>query len=336
MSASPSPENDTTTTTIPLQKQKEPPRYKSFDKFRKLTRREEAEAIGQEYQYKIHHLDHTYNLVNSTTTKILEIGFAPGHFLQYIIDRLCDIHRVDQDKLHLRGIMVLGFDILFSRPPVGASSIQGNVFSKFSRGLVEGHFRDAARKRKRAVPADLETRDDDDELVKMSYFDRERQEAMVRELAVEMGKLKIDDASGKDGVDGASASESESSDHDCDNHDDWKVDLVLSDLAAPLRQQSGFYDHSVSNAYTRYNTKRGLNSVLLNPTKASLDLADASVGLMDSVLQRGGTFVLRLTRIDTEDSEIEILRRRLHHLFHRVDEIKMKNEFNFICKDKKS
>lgn len=47
----------------------------------------------------------------------------------------------------------------------------------------------------------------------------------------------------------------------------WKVDLVISDLARPGRQQSGFYDYTETNPYLRYNNNKGLNHSIVNPKR---------------------------------------------------------------------
>ncbi|KAI3403052.2 MRM2 [Candida oxycetoniae] len=318
-----------------------------FGKYKKMSRREEAESLKKGFTSQIRLLDEQYHILTSETRKILDIGFAPGHWMSYIAETLAKLHDVEQDKLYTKKIMILGFDILFKNPPKGTSSIQGNIFSKMAQGLVMNHFKDfEIRNRKLKSGGAVggggnNGIGDIDDLVKKSYFDQEKEETeILNELAgVFDKKLIIADDNNNNNNNNNNNSNKNNSNEDS-NSDDWKINLVLSDLSRPLKQQSGFYDHSETHPYIRYNSNKGLNHSIINPTKANLDLAEASILLMQQVLKTGGKYVLRLSCIKVGDSEIDSIKQKLQMLFNDVimiDVIMIEstNECIFICNDKR-
>lgn len=163
--------------------------------------------------------------------------------MSYLVDRVCQIHNVEDAKLHTIGVHVLGFDILFKNPPLGTSSIQGNIFSKLSHQNVMQHFQEIASKQKQhQFHSEV-----NDEINHKSYFAQEIDESL---LTKSMGELSISERTKSVSLE-----------------NNWKVDLVISDLARPGRQQSGFYDYTETNPYLRYNNNKGLNHSIVNPKR---------------------------------------------------------------------
>lgn len=254
-------------------------------------------------------MDLKYNIITPTTKKILDVGFAPGNWMSYIVDRVCQIHDIEDTKLHTVGVHILGFDILFKSPPLGTSSIQGNIFSKLSHENVVHHFQEVANKQNQSQFQN----EVDNDIDHKSYFAQEIDES---QLTKTMDQLTISEASKF-------------------SKDNWKLDLIISDLARPGRQQSGFYDYTETNPYLRYNNNKGLNHSIVNPQKGNLVLADGAIMLMQKTLQQGGKFVLKLTSIDNGDEEIAMMKKKLQILFDKVHEINLMRDCIFICLDKK-
>lgn len=86
-----------------------------------------------------------------------------------------------------------------------------------------------------------------DEINHKSYFAQEIDESL---LTKSMGELSISERTKSVSLE-----------------NNWKVDLVISDLARPGRQQSGFYDYTETNPYLRYNNNKGLNHSIVNPKR---------------------------------------------------------------------
>ena len=318
---------------------------------KKITRQLEAELAEIEYTDKLAYLDAKYRLITPETKKVLDIGFSPGHWMNYVVEQMCELHNVAQDKLYTKDVMILGFDLLFKNPPAGTSSIQGNIFSKFAQALVVNHFKECEFKQRKKRMKDLVEKEqepaqkhqhqqrqqqkqqqqqrqiEEDEIRRKSYFDHEQEEHMIEtDLAESLRNLSISE----------SKLQPESTQKNILVSDDaWKVDLVLSDLSRPLRQVSGYYDRTETYPYIRSNTNKGLNHHVLNPQKANLDLGEASIILMKQVLRRGGSFVLRLQDVNGKDAEFIIMRLGLEKMFEKVVTIEVGAEVILVCSVRK-
>ncbi|KAG5419876.1 MRM2 [Candida metapsilosis] len=164
------------------------PPYKQFNKLKKLSRKEEAEQQGIASRNRLQYLDLKYGIITPSTKKILDVGFAPGHWMSYVIDRISQLHNVEDTKLHTVGVHILGFDILFKNPPLGTSSIQGNIFSKLSHENIVQHFQEIASKQNQLQFA----HEVNDDINHKSYFAQEIDES---QLAKKMEELTILDKS---------------------------------------------------------------------------------------------------------------------------------------------
>ncbi|CAN3372309.1 hypothetical protein DIURU_004566 [Diutina rugosa] len=107
---------------------KRSPRERTFD------------AVCMAMQAKLHRLDQQHHLFTPEVKTVIDVGYAPGNWSQYSKFRLCDVHRIEEDKFN-DTCHLLGVDILFSTPPVkGMSCIQGNIFSKLTHDIVARHI----------------------------------------------------------------------------------------------------------------------------------------------------------------------------------------------------
>ncbi|KAI5956943.1 MRM2 [Candida jiufengensis] len=289
--------------------------YKTFPKLKKITRAEEAELQKIESQKKFQFLDNKYDIIDYKTKKILDIGFAPGNWLNYVVEKLIKINHVKDYKLFSKNIYVLGFDILFKNPPLGTSSIQGNIFSKLSSNNIINHFKNIELNSQKYKLINQSS----EELIQKSYFEQEqetsseeKEDDIIHQLTENLDNLKLNS-----------------------KKIDWKIDLVISDLSKPGKQQSGYYDHTETNPYLRYNNNKGLNHSIMNPEKGNIDLADASILLMSKILKPGGKFILKLSEINNDDTEIVLMEERLKKMFNEVYVTNLMKECIFVCLDRK-
>lgn len=88
---------------------------------------------------KLYHIDRQYNVFNRSVTRVVDLGFVPGNWLTFTRNRLCEIHGLEHETLH-RKCKVLGVDLLFAAPPIGTSSIQGNIFLQLTHDSIRQHF----------------------------------------------------------------------------------------------------------------------------------------------------------------------------------------------------
>lgn len=259
---------------------------------------------------KIKNLDRRFKILNKSQTKILELGFIPSNWLIYIRDTVARLHNLsDPEKIHQK-CHILGFDILFGSPPIGVSSIQGNIFSKLAHKNIVNHFKEISwtqLRDQRQLELDIDPK---------SYFSREQDESMIIDKQIErieaglknitMSQLKRQQLlSKRDSL-----------------LPDYRIDLILSDLSKPGYQQSGFYDLTESNPYYRYNNNKGLNHSILQPNKANFEFLDAALLLSCNLLKPGGKFVARLNEIDPYDPEMHLLHEKLEKVFNDILEIR--------------
>lgn len=111
---------------------------------KKPTRQEKIDKANMFHQSKLYHIHNEFNLFNPAVTKVLDLGYVPGNWLSFAKFKLCEAHKLPESKLSEK-CHLLGFDILFSTPPTGTSTIQGNVFSQSSHKLITNHFMNFAK-----------------------------------------------------------------------------------------------------------------------------------------------------------------------------------------------
>lgn len=263
----------------------------------KLSRQERIDRINMRNRSKLQDLDNEFGIFNGDVTKVLDLGFVPGNWSEFARYRLCQVHGVDEDKFHEK-CHILGFDILFGTPPLGVSSMQGNIFSKSAHGLIMLHFKDIAM-RKAVQPKDT-NKDEMDEFQQSYYFKEQTEsliEQQVSDLSEDFGRLKVTNR---------------------EKEIDYKPDLILSDLSAPFMQAKGFFNNTNSKPYLRTAANPILSRTITDEEKSAIDSADAALILACDILKQGGTLILRLSKVDPDDAEIILLESRLDKVFNHV------------------
>lgn len=282
------------------------------------SRQEKIDRVNFQTLNKLQEVDKAFSIFDESVTKIVDLGFVPGNWCGYARDRLGDLHKVEKDKVH-EVCHILGFDLLFSQPPAGVSSMQGNIFSKTAHQKMMDYFKNLAFQKKIMGSKNYPSGD-----FQQSYFFKE----------IEENSGNIDITNEKDQGNGLAELVKDL---------DYKPQLILSDLSAPLMQQSGFFNNTSTKPYLR----AGSNPILSRPMvevdgKSSIDLADASLVLACDLLRQGGTMVLRLVKVDNHDRELELLLKRLSKVFrfvkswhyHETPFVYKNRELFCVCKDK--
>ncbi|CAK7909897.1 hypothetical protein CAAN1_13S02278 [[Candida] anglica] len=234
--------------------------------------------------------------------RVLDLGTAPGYWAEYARDQIIEEQGIKEEDF-VKNCHVVGVDLLFSTPPNGTSKLQGNIFSEDLRKRVESHCKEIAfRQHQDKIPI---IPNDEDEIVSKdienSYFFKEMKEVNAQ---TESGKLE----------------------------EDYKVDLILSDLGPPLKQKSGFWVSTATNPYKRLGSYDSLRKPLFD--KGIFDLADAALVYACDLLKHNGKFVLRLSQVDTNDAELKLLHTRLLKVFNEVNRWGGDQDIYFICKGK--
>lgn len=318
----------------------------NYSPSKKGTRRERAEKGNLISQNKLYLLDSEFNIFNQNVTKVLDLGYVPGNWSQVAKMQLSQVHGLDESTFNTK-CHVLGLDTLFAEPIANVSTIQGNIYSKKSHALVIDHFREVAL---RGLERRKLIRKSNNDIEADSYFTKEKLENIIsaaqshidfenlgkNSAEIDLLALKLQDLSFGD------YSQSVTRQEIIDSLD-YKPQVVLSDLTSPFVQTKGFYVNTFSRPYAAMNTLESLNKPILEPHKASFDLADASLMLVCKVLRESGTFVLRLSRINPQDGELELLELRLQKVFNNTrvwgnyNRVISNNSYElfFICMDKK-
>lgn len=258
------------------------------------TRQQKIDDTNSNAAHTLARIESRFPIFLAQTTKVVDLGFAPGNWLTYARDRLAAIHDVDVAKLH-RNCTLVGLDLLFATPPRGTHTTQGNVYSQGVQNNVMTLLKEAALRR---LESDLRETPEVDDL----YLDKEAR--LERDFAAIPSQFGDADRS-----------------RPLQNllgYGSWQADVVLSDLGPPFLQDKGFYNNTHSKPYIRSRTNAALRQTITEPGKASLDLADAALIFCCDKLVKGGTFVVSLRSVDLADPELLLFESRLHLVFHKV------------------
>lgn len=301
-------------------------KVKGVNSKKTTSRQERIDRANLGNRSKLQQLDNKFGIFNKKVTRVLDLGYVPGNWTEFARQRLCQVHDIEEENFH-KTCHILGFDILFGTPPQGVSSMQGNIYSKSAHKLISTHFKDIALRKEVEV---LKTKNEDLEEFRQSYFFKEQNETLIEqqvsELSEDMNELTLQDVQGKS-----------------KSHLDYKPHLILSDLSAPFMQDKGFFNNTNTKPYLRIGANSVLNRPITEEEKASIDLADAALVLACDVLAKGGCLVLRLSKINDNDPEIDLLQSRLAKVFNRVhtwnrdvsyDRQNKPSDSFFVCLDK--
>lgn len=264
------------------------------------TRQQRLEEANLISESNIFLLDQAFGLFNESVTRVVDVGSAPGNWLQYARDTLLDIHKVEREKAHEKCTLI-GVDILLGTPIPGTMTTQGNIYSQFTHDTVVELLREAAFRKlnpdSAKVGKDFEN----------SYVLKEIKETQL--------ELEIHDLG--NALSGMSlAKKYNKSLAHLIGYKLYQADLIMSDLSLPFLQDRGYYANTTSKPFIRSSNNEALRLPLSNPQVASLDLADAALLLCCSALAKMGTFVVRLAHVDLADPELEIFETRLKRVFH--------------------
>lgn len=251
----------------------------------KPTRQQKIAEAGFSAYSAIAALNHRYQLFNPNVTKVVDLGFAPGHWLTFARDALVLVHNVPIEEIHSTCTLI-GLDILFAQPPMGTISTQGNIYSQAAHTAIEGLLKDAAFRRLRGI------------LAPDSYVAKESAESELEEqvssLTRAFGDLSVDGS--LDQLMGPKM---------------YQADVVMADLGAPFLQDLGFFNNTHTKPYIRTGRR-------LHTPKSTIDMAEAALLLCCTALGKNGTFVVRLAGVELEDVELELLELRLRIVFNTV------------------
>ncbi len=142
------------------------------------------------------------------------------------------------------GGRVIGIDVIPAQPPRGVSTIQGNFLSKSVQEEVKRFIREGNHCR---------------HPLNIAHTDRNTTQIPPPSVS-ESGLHYLD---GRSEQVSAVASHHEGFSH-CQelsgiNHQETKVDVVLSDMSAPWEQTSGFWKRSLSDPYFRMMNTSGMS-----------------------------------------------------------------------------
>jgi 23S rRNA (uridine2552-2'-O)-methyltransferase len=285
-------------------------------------------------QSKLYRIDKEFNIFNENVKKVVDLGYAPGNWSSFAKFRMEQVHDLSEDNFN-KTCHILGFDLVFATPPIGVSTIQGNIYSKFSHKNIINHFKEVALNEYERLQSQSSQKDELD----TSYYVKETSEPVIEDedinkLSANLNKLTL----------------MELSDYQKEQYRErqrsilqqlsYKPDLVLSDLAKPFMQQSGFFNNTFSRPYLRINSNEALNKPITDPLKSAIDLNDAALLLCCNLLRDGGAFVSRMSLVNHGDHELELYEERLRKVFNSVDirsgsKFEIGTEMFFVGRNKK-
>lgn len=272
----------------------------------KLTRQQKIDNVNIESQSQLYYIDKEFGLFNRNVTKVLDLGYVPGNWLEVARYKMCEVLQIDESDLNEQ-CTLLGFDILFGTPPLGTSSIQGNIFSKTSHRDIVAFFKDMELKRQEKMYKKNKIDDDFDN----SYFAKEQID--IESLGHHMQQMDLNE-----------------------KQLDYKPQLILSDLSTFFKQERGFWNNTNTRPYLRFAANNILNQPITDSSKSCIDMGDATLVLCCDLLRDNGTLVLRLAGVNVHDREYDILRQRCQRVFATVAEWKPReHEVFLVCKGKR-
>lgn len=267
---------------------------------RKPTRKEKIYEQKLQSQSNIAQIDHHFSIFNENVTKVVDVGYVPGTWLEYAKEKLLQIHNVDPEQINSKCTLI-GTDILCGSPIPGIIATQGNIYSQAAQSNVISLLKEAAFRRMYSQ-ADFEI-----ENAGFSYLLKEIQESHLESeingLTAAFNEFIINDEAELKKLMGPKL---------------YQADVIMSDLAFPFLQNIGFYNNTYARPYIRSSTNELLRQPLSNAEKASIDLSEAALILCFDALVKNGTFVTRLAKVNLADPEIDLFQSRLERVFKFV------------------
>ncbi|GMM27476.1 21S rRNA (uridine2791-2'-O) methyltransferase [Martiniozyma asiatica (nom. inval.)] len=272
--------------------------------------------------FKLLQIDEKYNIFKNST-KVLDLGAAPGAWNQVALDR-CP-----------KGSTIVGVDILPYDPPIGVSTIQGNILSKMTHKLIREMFLLSELNKRRLNIKNLESVVDKESEEFSELIEIEK---IIDELSINK-KIQCDNDSSST----SSSVQAHQSDFDIEinrklNIDKNKllypIDVIISDMYVPFPQVTGFNSTTTNVPFFRMANTSG---VAIKDHAMSIDLCDAALITGIDLLKKNGHMVMKFF----SGSHDKLLEARLRRTFKKVERFKPKacrsesKELYFICLDKK-
>lgn len=293
------------------------------------TRQAKVNNYKSRAAFKLLQIDDKYHLFHSNKpTNVLDLGAAPGAWNQVSLDR-CKL-----------GSTIVGVDILPYDPPMGVTSIQGNILSKMTHKLIRETFLFAELDKRRDQLGggnQTELRDPisgDIELINdksvMDQSDREDSEEL-KQIDQVLNNLSIS----KKVLPSIGNNETKPK-IELDLNDvklKYPIDVIISDMYVPFIQSTGFHSSTTNSPYHRMANTTGL---AIKDHAMSIDLCDAALITAIDLLKKDGSLVMKFF----SGSHDKILEGRLKRAFKKVVRFKPSacrsesKELYFICKNK--
>lgn len=269
--------------------------------------------FNQRCSQEIEKIDQKFNIITKDVEKILDIGYAPGNWMNYSQNKIHDLQRINAKSLSKK-LYTLGVDILCTSPIRGVSTLQGNIFSKFIHEQIHDHFKNfylisqnRANKKKMKAYENINTLNNimSLKIMEQTFKNHEKQPSF----------------------------------------EDYGPDLVLSDLSRPHNQESGFFNNLESMPYKRMCSNQFLNLFFLKLEKSNLQSAMCSFLLVSKLLKPNGSFLLSFKNSDyrssifkTVHSKLSLVFNEVTEYFNTIDEPYNYNSIDrfFICLQKKT
>ncbi|ODQ78020.1 hypothetical protein BABINDRAFT_9627 [Babjeviella inositovora NRRL Y-12698] len=296
--------------------------------------------------FKLLSLHAKYQLFKTDPSRpqaIVDLGFAPGAWSQVAVQATQGTGNV------------LGVDILNTRPPQGASSMQGNILSKHTHEqirtffieedpIIQGLVRNTPDKRDETASLEVVEAEEDIRTVSVDGEDRivvdeDITSYYVKEAAKIHQEEEIEEALKKLSLENTETSKppietTQKSPAKMSINQQFPVDLVISDMCAPVPQPQGAWNNTTNMPMYRLANTTG---ILFKDHLSSMDLCDAALILCIDLLRSGGNFVCKFYT----GKEDGLLEKRLKRVFKRVIREKPvasnaeSKEYYFVCLGKK-
>lgn len=267
----------------------------------------------------------------------MDLGAAPGAWNQVALDR-CK-----------KGSTIVGVDILPYDPPIGVTSIQGNILSKMTHQLIRETFLFAQldKRRSELMGTDGKVQLEDpltgeiELITDTSVIDQVQQtpvskgysskiEEEIKQIEEVMNKLSISKKVLPEGYQNELLSSFDIS----TNEHRYPLDVIVSDMYVPFIQTSGFHLTTTNSPYHRMANTTG---VAIKDHAMSIDLCDAALITAIDLLKKDGSLVMKFF----SGSHDKILEGRLRRAFKKVARFKPtacrqeSKELYFVCLGKR-
>jgi 21S rRNA (uridine2791-2'-O)-methyltransferase len=196
--------------------------------------------------FKLLEMDKKYRLFKPGMT-VVDLGFAPGAWSQVAVEKTSPNGKV------------VGVDILFAPPPEGVTAVQGNFLTKSVQEEVRKIVCSPETGRRIPKGRILIPGEEDEEVERREPVTVDSTERSIdgeeihrRDLEMRMAQTVLDLEHGNE------LNDIDSEDLGPSHVAKYNVDIVLSDMCAPLDQNSGFWLRSVNDPYFRMANTSGL------------------------------------------------------------------------------